>query len=53
MKKGKEKSPGSATTTSRSQSLTPKEEERDTNQQAQNKEMHEKHTDQFSLPQVR
>ena len=33
--------------------LHQEEEERDTNQQVQNKQMHEKHIDQFSVPQAK
>ena len=51
--KGIKKSLGSATITSRANLWHQEEEERDTNQHAQNKRTHEKLTDQLSLPKSR
>ena len=53
--KGKQKSPGRATSRSHSQSLTPggKEKVTQINVCIANKQMHDKHKDQLPLPQAR
>ena len=54
IKKGKKKLPGGVPQSHVAANLLhQEEEERDTNQQVQNKQMHEKHTDQFSVPQAK
>ena len=55
MQKGKQKGPGRATSKSRSQPLTPGGREKVTqiNMCIANKQMHDKHKDQFPLPKAR